>query len=904
MIIGGRCGTSSAINVEAGENTIELTGTDNQTELAEGTYNDCTIAVEDASGNQSLALALSEFEIDRTAPSLLADSEDTVPNHQALYVATDTDISLAFNESLALESGAEIRLVDVANNQVHERFTVQDPLSASGSAGGRIQIQQDSLVMTLGQALSAGTEYSIYFADEVIADLAGNTHGGVTDNSQYRFTTAPSISLALDQDTVAENGGVATVTVALTSGNGSAYSATEEIAVSLLLSGSATLDSDYSTSGLNQQNNGLTISSGTSSASFLITAIDDEPIYDPLETVSIKLTSNSVNATLTGNDVVNLSIVGNVIPEVTDLPVEFAITEDVATQLDLSAVTFSDEDDNRLTVTLSLDTGTLTSNLGSTDKVNVNEINASSLTISGEITDLNTYLDQANAFVVTTEQDNTTDMTLTVTANDGKSDSNAATSQIKVTAVNDVPKLITHVNGEFDMSGAVNGDTEFVESEQGITMTAVIDAGVWQNDSLSGFGSGQSIYTTDQAITETKFTFDKAVTVKSLVHFVSGDADSGRFTYQIEHGQGQAITEQASNIQGGKVIRPTEWQQVLSFSVTNSDGLYKAGFDTLTFSRPLPLPSSLNFVEETEGEVDLSAFDFEDIDSATITLSLKVDTGTFAEPADPTPLAVSVNLSNDQTIDLVGTPEAINGYLNTASHIQYTPAENVSGDQAASLTLSLNDTDGSGDLAVYTLAFDIENTDDEPEFSAEADDSATSAQAGKPYSFTPQVDDNGDGDTLVFSIQNKPDWATFDPATGTLSGTPTNGDAGTSFNIIISVSDGTSTVAMPPFDIVIGATDEPEPEAEPNNAPNIEQGDQFITINEDASADEFSLLLTARDQDEEDANSLSWFIQSGAFNGEASVNDGRVNYQPSPNFFGQDSFQVYVSDGKDADSIK
>jgi len=45
------------------------------------------------------------------------------------------------------------------------------------------------------------------------------------------------------------------------------------------------------------------------------------------------------------------------------------------------------------------------------------------------------------------------------------------------------------------------------------------------------------------------------------------------------------------------------------------------------------------------------------------------------------------------------------------------------------------------------------------------------------YSFTPTASD-ADNDTLLFSITNKPSWASFDTATGELSGTPLNEDAG------------------------------------------------------------------------------------------------------------------------------
>jgi hypothetical protein len=66
---------------------------------------------------------------------------------------------------------------------------------------------------------------------------------------------------------------------------------------------------------------------------------------------------------------------------------------------------------------------------------------------------------------------------------------------------------------------------------------------------------------------------------------------------------------------------------------------------------------------------------------------------------------------------------------------------------------------------------------------------ATQVMQGTAYSFQPTASDP-DGNTLTFSIANKPSWATFTPSTGKLSGTPTAGDVGTTSGIVISVSDG------------------------------------------------------------------------------------------------------------------
>ena len=75
---------------------------------------------------------------------------------------------------------------------------------------------------------------------------------------------------------------------------------------------------------------------------------------------------------------------------------------------------------------------------------------------------------------------------------------------------------------------------------------------------------------------------------------------------------------------------------------------------------------------------------------------------------------------------------------------------------------------------------------------------SSSATVGESYSFTPAAND-ADGDNLTFSIANMPDWMSFDSSTGAVAGTPSMGDVGTYNGILISVTDGQSTVSVDPF---------------------------------------------------------------------------------------------------------
>ena len=89
----------------------------------------------------------------------------------------------------------------------------------------------------------------------------------------------------------------------------------------------------------------------------------------------------------------------------------------------------------------------------------------------------------------------------------------------------------------------------------------------------------------------------------------------------------------------------------------------------------------------------------------------------------------------------------------------------------------------------------------------------TGAIVGVAYNFQPKAAD-ADGNTLSFSIQNKPSWAVFSTTTGRLSGTPSSANLGTFSNIVIRVSDGSASASLPAFSITVRA-------ATNNRAPTI-----------------------------------------------------------------------------------
>ena len=105
---------------------------------------------------------------------------------------------------------------------------------------------------------------------------------------------------------------------------------------------------------------------------------------------------------------------------------------------------------------------------------------------------------------------------------------------------------------------------------------------------------------------------------------------------------------------------------------------------------------------------------------------------------------------------------------------------------------------------------------------------AGTVTSGQAYSFQPTATDP-DGLMVDFGMSNKPSWATFNGATGRLSGTPTASNVGTYSNITITAYDGYHKASLAAFAIVVKSTAAPgTPPGTPPGAPTTTLGgDRF-----------------------------------------------------------------------------
>lgn len=156
--------------------------------------------------------------------------------------------------------------------------------------------------------------------------------------------------------------------------------------------------------------------------------------------------------------------------------------------------------------------------------------------------------------------------------------------------------------------------------------------------------------------------------------------------------------------------------------------------------------------------------------------------------------------------------------------------------------------------------------------------------ANSEYSFVP-VGDDPDGDDLEFAIAGRPAWATFEIATGRLSGTPSASDVGIYSDIRISVSDGIKSTGLSAFTITVVAV--------PNQGPSID-GSPTTTIDAGSA---YSFTPIASDPDGDD---LTFSIAGRPAWASFSAATGHLAGTPVASDVGTYSdVRISVSDGQD-----
>lgn len=232
-----------------------------------------------------------------------------------------------------------------------------------------------------------------------------------------------------------------------------------------------------------------------------------------------------------------------------------------------------------------------------------------------------------------------------------------------------------------------------------------------------------------------------------------------------------------------------------------------------------------------------------------------------------------VDVGDTLTRSVVTKPAWLNFNASTGL-LSGTPGNSDVGVHAVTLRI----TDAAGLFATQSFNITVANINDAPTITGSP---AVTVAQGAAYSFVPMAADVDTGTTLTFSIANKPTWATFNTATGALSGTPTNTDVGATAGIVISVSDGTLSASLPAFTLTVTNT---------NDAPVA--ANSSATTAEDTA---LSLTLTAQDPDQDQ---LSFEIVIQPEHGTATVQGSLLVYTPNKDFNGSDSIGFVANDAE------
>lgn len=236
-----------------------------------------------------------------------------------------------------------------------------------------------------------------------------------------------------------------------------------------------------------------------------------------------------------------------------------------------------------------------------------------------------------------------------------------------------------------------------------------------------------------------------------------------------------------------------------------------------------------------------------------------------------TPTASDADTGTTLTFSASNVP-AWASFSSSTGTLSGTPAETDVG-TSGNIVISVSDGEASASLPAFSIT--VQTGNKAPVISGTP---ATSVKVGAAYSFTPSASDADANDSLTFSISNKPGWASFSASNGSLSGTPAQTDAGTTSNIVISVSDGKTSVSLPAFSIEVLA----------NTAPVATPGSS--TLNEDEPT---SIELGGTDAD---GDVLTVQIQTQPQHGTVTQNGNAWLYTPQQDFNGADSLSFIVKD--------
>ena len=582
-------------------------------------------------------------------------------------------------------------------------------------------------------------------------------------------------------------------------------------------------------------------------------------------------------------------------PTVVSVPSDVTVIEDVDGPVDLSALTLTDMDagTNNIAIQVAVNAGVLAS--ASAGSVVVTGSGTASLTLTGTATNIDAFLNTATHIMYTPVSNESGDnkATITLTGNDGGGDVVLGTVNVDITAVNDVPAF-------------TKGADQTVDEDSG-------------PHTVTGWATGISKGPQDENAQALTFAVTNISNPLLFATAPAIDAATGNLTYTLNaNASGQSTMDVGLSDDGGTANGGVDMSESQSFMIT-----VNAVNDAPTV---VSVPSDVTVIEDADGPVDLSALTLTDLDAGAndIALQVAVNAGVLASASAG---SVVVTGSGTASLTLTGTATNIDAFLNTATHIMYTPVSNESGDNKATITLTGND--GGGDVVLGTVNVDITAVNDAPAFTKGADQ--TVDEDSGPHTVTgwatgiskgPQDENAQELTFAVTNISNPLLFATapaIDAATGNLT-YMLNANASGQSTMDVGLSDdggtangGADTSESQSFMITVNAVNDAPVLTMPATATVAEDGSTMVTgiSVSDPDAQPMSVLLTATSIATL-ASTTGISITAGSdgsssmtFSGTlADVNAAlaSVTYAPSENQTSGASLTILVSDGTLSDT--
>jgi len=779
MVGGIQLDDVEAVNVADGtvpdpnsQGSQTITGLDTTLQLwSDGTANNGWVFSSD--GTNGWDFYSSEYGTVSLRPYLTVEY---VSNNAPAIVSLGGD-TLNYSEndgSVVIDQPTAAAIVDDSPNFGSGALTVD--LTAGGTVNDRLAIRNQGTAV--GQIGISGSNVTYNFGSGAVAigTFSGGTDGGtplvVSLNTMATPTAAQSLLQNITYENVSENPNEnpRNVRFTLTDGGGTSNLADISINVSAVnddplntvpgtqavneetltaIGGVSISDVDASGGSVTTQlqvasgildvtlSGGATISaggSGTRDLTILGTVADVNATLASLQYTgdldvtgiaadTLTVTTNDLGNTGSGGarqDIDNIQIDINPLNDDPtnngSLPTDIAVTEDVSSNLDLSAIDLADVDTGggSLTVTLTTSTG---GDLNATTGGGVTVAGSGTgvLTLSGTLTDLNTFMDTASSinYLHGTAHYNGDNVdTIQVDINDngntgagGGGTITLGTVNVDITAVNDAPintvpgtqavneETLTAIGGISILDVDASGGSVTTQLQ---VANGILDVTLSGGATISAGGNG----TSDLTILGT--VADVNATLASLQY--TGDLD----VTGIAADTLTVTTNDLGNTGSGGARQDIDNIQI-DINPLNDDPTNNGSLTT-----------DIAVTEDVSSNLDLSAIDLADVDAGGGSLTVTLTTSTGGDLTATTGGGVTVAGSGTGVLTLSGTLTDLNTFMDTASSINYLHGTaHYNGDNVDTIQVDVNDNGntgagGGGTITLGTVNVDINAVNDAP----------------------------------------------------------------------------------------------------------------------------------------------------------------------------------------------